>query len=210
MTSGETRTTLSGSRLRTDLGRAGTVTVVAGALGAACAVAVLLTPAMVPTSRFSYPFDTTWFVVSQVLFAVQHLAMLAGVLGLAALAPHPTRLWRPGLVMAGAGLVLLAGCEVFGLTAGSADTESSTAKAVGAAYGLPTVLAGLGFVLCGWVVLRQRLLGWGRGLPLAFGVWVFVVLVPALVGSEVAGRLAIGGWMVLYLLLGMALRRRAT
>ena len=186
----------------------GTVTVLAGALGAACAVAVLLTPPQVPVERFSHPFDDTWFVVAQLVFAVQHLAMLAGVLGLAALAPRPSRPWRVGLVLAGAGLVLLAGCEVVGLTATRALGSSRVAGLVEASYGLPTAMVGLGFVLCGWVVLRRRLLPWGRGLPLAFGVWVFVVLVPALGGSDVAGRLAIGGWMVLFLLLGVALRRR--
>ena len=79
---------------------------------------------------------------------------------------------------------------------------------VEASYGLPTAMVGLGFVLCGGVVLRRRLLPWGRGLALAFGVWVFVVLVPALGGSDVAGRLAIGGWMVLFLLLGGELALR--
>jgi hypothetical protein len=210
MTVGEARTAGVVPRRRTDLRRAGTVTLVSGAFGAACAVAVLLTPPMVPVDRFSYPFGTGWFVVSQLAFAAQHVAMLAGVLGLAGLAPVPTKVWRPGLVMAGAGLVLLAGCEVFGLTAASVSEGSSTAGTVGAAYGVPTVLVGLGFLLSGWVVLRQGLLTSGRWLPIAFGVWVFVVLVPALSsGSHVAGRLAIGGWMVLYLFLGVALRRRA-
>ena len=185
----------------------GSITVLAGALGAACAVAVLLTPPLVPAERFSHPFDDRWFVVAQLVFAVQHLAMLAGVLGLVGLTPPPTRLWRAGLLMAAGGLVLLAGCEVVGLTATQALEDSRVAGLVEASYGLPTALVGLGFVLCGWVVLRRRLLARGRWLPLAFGVWVFVVLVPALGGSDVAGRLAIGGWMVLYLLLGLALRR---
>lgn len=191
-----------------DVRRWGTVTVAAGALGAACAVGVLLTPPLVPVERFSHPFDARWFVVAQVAFAVQHLAMLAGVLGLAALSPPPTRLWRVGLVLAGGGLVLLAACELGGLAATRALQSSRVAGLVEASYGVPTALVGVGFLLCGWVVLRRRLLTPGRWLPLAFGLWVFAVLVPALGGSFVAGRLAIGGWMVLYLLLGLALRRR--
>jgi hypothetical protein len=128
---------------RLDVRTAGTITIAGSALGIAFAAAILLTPPMVPSTRFSYPFDATWFVVAQLLFAVQHLAMIAGV----------------------------------------------------------------GFVLAGWVVARRRLLTWGRWLPFAFGVWVFVILMPALFGPLVAGRLALDGWLALYVLLGVALRR---
>jgi hypothetical protein len=189
--------------------RAGTVTIAAGALGALSAAAILLTAPMVSTTRFSYPFDVSWFVVAQLLFAVQHLAMIAGVVGLYPLLAPPTRLWRAALIMAGGGFVLLIGCELFGLLAATATNDSAIAQAVSTAYGLPTVLVGVGFVLSGWVVGRRNLLPGGRWLPLAFGLYVFVVLIPALVGPDIAGRLALGGWMVLYLLLGVALVRRA-
>jgi hypothetical protein len=193
-----------------DTRRLGAVTIASGALGVLCAAGVLLTPPMVPVTRFSYPFDASWFVVTQLLFAVQHLAMIAGVLGLAALPRPSTRVWRPGLALAAVGFALLIGCELFGLLAASASNDSSIAGTVSAAYGLPTVLVGVGFVLSGWVVGRRDLLPGARWLPFVFGLYVFVVLIPALAGPHIAGRLALGGWMVLYLLLGLALWRRAS
>jgi hypothetical protein len=189
--------------------RTAEITIFGGALGVVCAAAVLLTPPMVLTTRFSYPFDATWFVVAQLVFAVQHLTMLAGVVGLYRLLAPPTRLWRVSLTMAGAGFVLLIGCELFGLFATTASNDSAIAQSVSNAYGPPTVLVGVGFVLSGWVVARRNLLPGGRWLPLAFGLYVFVALIPALMGPDIAGRLALGGWMVLYLLLGVALLRRS-
>lgn len=189
--------------------RAGIITIAGGALGVLCAAAVLLTPPMVSSTRFSYPFDVTWFVVAQLLFALQHLAMVAGVVGLYALLATPTRLWRAALATAGGGLVLLIGCEIFGLFAATATNDSAMGQAASTAYGLPTVLVGVGFVLFGSVIGRRGLLPWGRWIPLAVGLYVFVVLIPALLGPDVAGRLALGGWMMLYLLLGVALWRRA-
>ncbi len=191
-----------------ELGKAGAVTVLAGVIGLAAAVAVLLTPPAVPATRFSYPFEARGYVVSELLFGLQHLTMLAGVVGLAVLVPRSSRLGRAGLWLSGIGLVLLTGCEIFSTTAATASVDSAQASLVGAAYGLPTVLTGLGFVLLGVVVVRQRLLpGAGRWLPMVFGGYVFVVLLPALIASDVAARLAIGTWMGLYALIGFALVR---
>jgi hypothetical protein len=44
-------------------------------------------------------------------------------------------------------------------------------------------------------------------LVLALGVYVFFPLSPAISGSFTAGRLGIGGWMLLYTLLGYGLMR---
>ena len=48
-----------------------------------------------------------------------------------------------------------------------------------------------------------------RWLPLALGVYVFVVLIPAVFGPMVAGRIAIGVWLLGYAGLGLAIRRVA-
>ena len=51
---------------------------------------------------------------------------------------------------------------------------------------------------------------WLPWVILALGVYVFVPLAPAVGGSFVAGRLGIGGWMVLYAALGYGLTRLRT
>jgi hypothetical protein len=42
---------------------------------------------------------------------------------------------------------------------------------------------------------------------LALGIYVFLPLTPAIMGPFVAGRLAIGGWMLLFAVLGLGLTR---
>ena len=164
-------------------------------------------PATGADRRFSHPFDARWFVVAQVVFGVQHLAMLAGVLGLVGLDPPPTRLWRTGLSMAAGGLVLLAGCEVLGLTATRALASSRVAGLVG---GGVRAADGPGRRRLRAVRLGRAPPAPARPGPLAAaGVRRVGVRGPGARarGPDVAGRLAIGGWMVLYLLLGVALRR---
>lgn len=66
--------------------------------------------------------------------------------------------------------------------------------------------SGSGLIVARIAVVRaQRWAGWRRWLPLLLGVWVFVPMTPAMFSSFVLGRLAIGGWMGLFGLLGYAL-----
>lgn len=51
---------------------------------------------------------------------------------------------------------------------------------------------------------RPVLPGAGRWLVLVMGGYVFVVMFPAVFGPLVAGRLAIGVWMLMFAVLGMA------
>ena len=61
----------------------------------------------------------------------------------------------------------------------------------------------LGLVIAGLGLARQPVLaGAGRWLPLIMGGYVFVVMFPAVFGPLVAGRIAIGGWMLMFVALG--------
>ena len=80
------------------------------------------------------------------------------------------------------------------------------------AYAVPVLLAGLGLTLAGIALLRRGRAVWteARWMPwlvLMLGVYVFFPLSPAISGSFAAGRLAIGGWMLLYAALGYGLMR---
>jgi hypothetical protein len=66
----------------------------------------------------------------------------------------------------------------------------------------------IGLVIAGLVVARGRMLtGWARWITLATGGYVFMILFPAVFGPNVAGRLAIGGWMLGWAALGWAVAR---
>ena len=69
------------------------------------------------------------------------------------------------------------------------------------ALGVTTVVAGPGLA-------RQPVLaGAGRWLPLIMGGYVFVVMFPEVFGLLVAGRIAIGVWMLMFAALGASLVR---
>jgi hypothetical protein len=199
------RTTGDAARLRAH----GLTGAAASAVGAVSAGAVIAWAPMVPEVRFSYPFDATWYLAAQTFFALQHLAMLPIFLGLLLLERrHPSRALRIGTWISLVGQVALAVTELVALTAADALTTDSVSDVVGGLYSVPMLLLGIGPVVAGIGVIRVRLFdGAARWLVLALGVYVVVVLFPAVFGPMVAGRIAIGVWLLGYAALGVAVAR---
>ena len=113
-----------------------------------------------------------------------------------------------GLVVTGLGVVTLVGCEVLAATAAYEPSDSPWAMTVGSLYGVAMLLIGVGLVIAGLVIARRRMLtGWARWITLVTGGYVFVILFPAVFGPNVAGRLAIGGWMLGWAAMGWAVAR---
>jgi hypothetical protein len=187
----------------------GLVGAVASALGAALAVVLIAWDPQVAADRFSYPFDAAWFTTAQVVFAVQHVAMLPLFAGLLLLErSHPSRALRVGAWIGLVGQVLLTLVELVAITAADDALETGWGAVVGSMYGAPMVLMGVGLVVAGVGAHRVGLFGGAaRWLVLALGVYVFVVLFPAVFGPMVAGRIAIGVWMLGFAALGLAMRR---
>lgn len=173
-----------------------------GVVGAVQAVVLLLAPAVVAPDRYSYPFTPTGWAVAQATFAVQHVALVVGVAALVGLATGRAARWA--LLVAVAGLVLLTATELFAITAAGASATDPQAELVNSLYGVPTVLTGLGLLVGGFGLARGPL----RWLTVGLGAFVFVVLLPAIFAPYVAGRLAIGAWMLLFAALGAVLARR--
>ena len=91
---------------RTGVGALGLTMVVAGVVGGVSAVIVILWPDQVSDRHYSYPFSAAWYAGAQVFFAVQHLGLVAGLVGLIGLAwSRSSRTTRIGLVLTTAGLV---------------------------------------------------------------------------------------------------------
>ncbi|MDE3091776.1 MAG: hypothetical protein KGJ80_20580 [Chloroflexota bacterium] len=73
-------------------------------------------------------------------------------------------------------------------------------------FGLATPFAGLGFILAGIAVIRaKQWTGWQMLIPLIIGLYPFVVLLPAFAITQGPNFLAIAGWSVCRLALGIAL-----
>lgn len=184
----------------------GLITVVTSLLGVACAVAVIAWPPQVAETQYSYPFDATTYAGAQIIFALQHAGVFAGLYGLFLLAG--SRLARTGLILASVGTLVLTGCELFAITAARDLAGSPQADLVDNSYGVPTILMGIGLIVAGVGLARERVLtGWGRWITLAVGVYLIFPLLPAVFGPLVLGRIAIGVWLLLFAALGFALMR---
>lgn len=193
--------------------RAGAWCLGAGIIGGVQAGIVLIWPEQVSDDRFSYPFTGFWHGVAQVSFFLQHLPLILGVVALLWLpAVRASRLARIAVSGAAAGLALLSLTELISITAHDAAAESDRATLVESLYGPPVLLIGVSLLVAGAALLRRGTAGW-EGAPwlpalvLLLGVYVFVPLTPAIMGSFTAGRLGIGGWMLLFAIYGYGLTR---
>jgi hypothetical protein len=192
--------------------RAGAWCLAGGLLGAAQAATLLAWPHQVPESMFRYPMTTGWFVVAQLSFAAQHLMLLAGIIALLrVVAVHGSRAGRLAVTAAAAGMALLSLLELVAIWAYDVGQHSSRGNLVDDLYTVPVLLTGVGLVVAGVVAVRGRS-GWAGAtwLPwvvLALGVYVFAALSWAIPASFMAGRLGIGGWMLLFAALGYGLTR---
>ena len=208
-----TRTPLTTSR---SVRRAGVWCLGAGLVGAAQAIIMLAWSPQVSDDRYSYPFTGFGFVVAQTSFFLQHLPLVVGVAALLWLpAVRASRTARIATVAATVGLMLLTVNELITITAYDATTDSSLATLVDTLYGPPVILIGAGLVVAGIALLRQDSAAGvsARLIPavvLVLGVYVFVPLTPAIMGTFTAARLGIGGWMLLFALLGFGLTRLPT
>lgn len=102
--------------------------------------------------------------------------------------------------------------ELITTSAYGVNTDSDRAAMIDNLYGPPVILIGASLVTAGIALLRRGRSGWAGAswLPAVIfllGVYVFVPLTPAIMGTFVAGRLGIGGWMLLFASFGLGLAR---
>lgn len=183
----------------------------AGIIGGVQAIVLATAPARVDDDRFSYPFDVAGHALAQTSFFAQHLGLLVGLAALCSLpAARAQRSTRLGLRAATVGMLLLAVMELVAIAPADEPATSSLAELVSALYSVPVLLLGVGLLIGGIGLARHTSPthpNWSRWIPAAIGAWVFVPLTPALMGSFIAGRAAIGSWMLLFALLGWTLSR---
>ena len=178
----------------------------AGLLGAVSGVYLAAVPPSVADDRFSYPLTATGFAVIQGWFVLQHLGLLAGIVGLGRLLG--TGGGRFGVRVAAAGMLLLTVTELAAIAAANSTYPGRGTGVLDALYGISSVAIGVGLVVAGVVVLRARgWRGWTRWVPTMLGAYVFVPMIPLMFAGFLTARLAITGWMLLFALLGWVLAR---
>ena len=155
----------------------------------------------IPLASFQAQVPLPWWIPA--LNAVSHLLLLVGVVGLA----WAGAAGRGGLAASGLGLTLL-GLAVLTVAEVSWLVDLGATDAL---YGIATLAMMLGLILAGVAVLRAgRWAGWHRYTPLACGLFIPLVMMPAFALPGTAANYAIGLWGVCWLMLGLALRAEAT
>jgi len=165
--------------------------------GAAAAIASgLLGLALAPVPE---SYLAAWYrqpVLGPVL-AAEHLLAVAGLIAL-----WLSKACGDGLLAkAGIGLAVFAGLAwapaeiIFRFSRSPAEFL----------FGLAVPLTAVGLIIAGIAMLRvQRWNGWQRFLPLAIGLYILIVLLPAL-ALKFERDLAIGMWGIGFVLLGVAI-----
>lgn len=193
-------------RSRTSVVAVGWSCLVAGVVGAAAALFLVLVEPAVAEDRYSYPLTAGGFAAIQVFFFVHHLGLLAGLYGLwRSGAVGTSRLGRWGAWGAVLGMALLTVTELIAITGSDSAYPSPRTNMLDGFYGVSSVLIGVTMIMTGGAVMRTNVWrDWRRYVPLLLGVYVFVPMTPALFGPFVLARFAIGGWMLGFALLGWA------
>ncbi len=188
------------------LANAGWVCVATGVVGAAAAAFLVLVDPVVSQGRYSFPLSPSGFTAIQVFFFVHHLGLFAGLYGLRRSgAAGTSRLGRWGTAGSMAGMALLAVTELAAISAANSAYPSPRTDMLDGLYGVASTLIGATLIMAGLSVIRTGLWSdWRRSVPLLLGVYVFLPMTPAIFGPFVLARLAIGGWMLGFALLGCA------
>ena len=139
------------------------------------------------------------FSIRNGLIALTHALVLVGIIGLA-------RSGAAGdgwLGKIGLGLAIIMGALFI-----PAELSIQVNQPLGSTLdGICSMGLGLGMILTGIAVLRAgRWQGWRRYIPLLFGLYPFLVIMPFIFLTGAPNFVAIGGWGVFTLLLGVALR----
>lgn len=177
----------------------GLISLAAWSLMAGALLQIVLGLALAPHQN---PSSASFGLVTG-LNAGSHLLILVGVAGLLRSGVlGPSRLGRGGVVITLLGLALLIVAEPTSLV------NMETAVIL---YSVSTLAIMVGMILAGVATLRSgRWTGWQRFTPLACGLFIPLILLPAFALPGYASNYAIGVWGVCWLGLGLAFRETDT
>ncbi len=175
---------------------AGTAYAVGGALWVALALAIGTLYGGDP------PPDSAAFVPSQILWLLLQLLLFFGFFGLFWGRAVGSSLW--GKLAFGLGVL-----GHFLFVAG--EIHSLASRTISDLLAVAALVSAIGILLTGVAVLRaKQWQGRARWLPLLTGLYPFLVMFPLIALTGDANIFAIGGWGLVRLALGLAIRDQAT
>lgn len=197
---------------RSDAVRRAAVALVAGALITAIGGAVgqiVRSSTSVSDDLWRYPWSSDVFLPVTLLWAVAHVLVAVGLLGLRRSGvAGDSGAARNGIAIAIAGTALLLVGEIASLPIADDPVDATAPAIVGAVFGLGTLLSAIGLLLTGKATIAaRRWQDWRRFTPIVAGAWTLVLVGIAFTKGLQTG-VAIYGLCLLAL--GIALYSRPT
>lgn len=144
--------------------------------------------------------DSAAFVPSQVLWVVVQALLLFGFMGL---------LWSQGVGQGLFGKLAFALGALGHLVFLVGEIHSLTSGVISDLVPAAAMVSAIGLLLTGIAVLRaKQWQGWTRWLPLLTGLYPWVVMFPFIAITGDINIFAIGGWGLVRLALGLAMRNQ--
>ncbi len=148
----------------------------------------------VPDDRWSYPWTGGAFVAVSLLYIVFHLLVVVGLVSFGRSGVMGTsRAAGTGVTLAVGGTLLLTAGEFASIPIRDALVDDTSAVAVGAIFGLGTVLSAIGLLVMGKATLSARIWQDWRYTPLAAGLWTTALLGVIAATSALAAGVAVYG-----------------
>lgn len=193
-------------------GPLGLLVIVFAILAAAIALVQAVIPPSVSPEVWSYPTTAVPFTIGQILIGLHHLVMAAGLfvawrIGLAGTA----RLAAVGAVSAAIAMALFGLLEFGSSLIAGEELGSSAVETVTTLYGVLSIVLAVASIVYGIAIVRAKAwTGLTRLTVLVTGIYLLVPLIPAQFGPYLVRAVALAVWSLLYIGLGVGLRRGAT
>jgi len=147
-------------------------------------------------------------VAVAIVLVIAHLLKAHGFVGLSRL-DGAGRVTRWSMLVAALGFVALAACEGVSASLFGVPMSSPAAVNLNNGYGASSMLMAVASMVGGTVIVRRKLLeGFGRWSVLLSGAFMIFVVTPALLmGRGPLAYLALTGWSLFFVWIGLALGR---
>jgi hypothetical protein len=186
------------------------VLILSGVVAVPVGLLTLIYPPSIDSAVWGYPFHHGTHVIVSILLVIAHLLKAYGFVGLSRL-NGATRDVRWSLMVAALGFVVVAVCEGISAKLFGVPMDSPAAVNLNNGYGTGSMLLAIPSMIGGITIIRRRLLdGFGRWSVFLSGAFMVFVVTPLLfMGRAWPAYLALIGWSLFYIWIGVAMARTA-
>ena len=181
--------------------------ILSGVVSVVIGLTTLFYPPSVDSATWGYPFHAGVHVVVAIVLVIVHLLKAYGFVGLSHL-DGANSVTRWSLWVAALGFTIVAACEGISATLVGVPMDSPAAVQLNNAYGAGSMILAIPSMIGGIVIIRKRLLDSGRWSVFLSGAFMVFIVTPALfMGRDWPAYLALTGWSIFYIWIGVAFSR---